>query len=168
MTDEQKALYKQEKVDGKGRLQFFVSCWDGLQLLFQKFMKQGKARGDGAFDCMLALSRDLMGCSFWRTGRLIAFKKIYGPELQELFPSPPEQLCEETFVQKLKAALTPICVESMTEMEATHEGGLRIVANDWPSFLLFKAEYQAFTSTDYYSHHTQMSGGMTVKRFYCR
>ena len=104
-----------------------------------------------------------MGCSFWRTGRLIAFKKIYGPELQELFPSPPEQLCEETFVQKLKAALTPIC-----EMEATHEGGLRIVANDWPSFLLFKAEYQAFTSTDYYSHHNQMSGGMTVKRFYCR
>jgi hypothetical protein len=76
MTDEQKALYKQEKVDGKGRLQFFVSCWDGLQLLFQKFMKQGKARGDVAFDCMLSLSRDLMGRSFWRTGRLIAFKKF--------------------------------------------------------------------------------------------
>jgi len=104
--------------------------------------------------------------SFWCTGRLIALRR-HGPELQELFPSP-EQSREEIFVQELKAALTPICVESITELEATHEGGLRLVANDWPSFLLFKAEYQSFTSTDYYSHHTQMSGGMTVKRLYCR
>ena len=44
MTDEQKALFKQEKVDGKGRLQFFVKCQDGLQLLLKKFMKQGRAR----------------------------------------------------------------------------------------------------------------------------
>jgi hypothetical protein len=79
--------------------------------------------------------------SFWCTGRLIALRR-HGPELQELFPSP-EQSREEIFVQELKAALTPICVESITELEA-------------------------FTSTNYYSHHTQMSGGMTVKRFYCR
>jgi len=145
MTVEQQALFPQVKVDGRGQAQFFVKCWEGLQLLFKKVTDRG---------------------------RVLAFWNDHGSELQELFPPPsssqlPSQKGEE-LVHELRSNFSPILNESVTSMEAMLDGTVHITVLDWPSFLLFKSEYQACTSTEYYSHNTMHRGGMTVKHFYCR
>ena len=55
-------------------------------------------------------------------------------------------------------------------LEAMPDGSICAVMKDWPSFLLFKSEFQAFSNADFSTHHTQLSdSGKTVnKRFYCR
>jgi len=105
-------------------------------------------------------------------GRQLSFWKDHGPELEELFPPPQYIQLPSTkgaaLIHEFQSAFSPILNESISSMEAMFDGSVHIVVTDWPSFLLLKAEYQAWSSTEYYSHNTQLKGGMTVKRFYCR
>jgi hypothetical protein len=90
-----------------------------------------------------------------------AFWKDHGSELQTMFPLPvpntlhtPLQKGAE-HVEHMKARISPVLNESVMSMGAMLDCSVHIVVKDWPNFLLFKAEYQAMTSTDYYSHNTQ-------------
>ena len=42
MSEQEKGLFTQEKVDGKGQPHFFIKCWEGLQLLLSKVADKGK------------------------------------------------------------------------------------------------------------------------------
>jgi len=44
MTEEQQKLFPQVKVAGKGHKQFFIKCWEGLQLLLSKVAVKGKQK----------------------------------------------------------------------------------------------------------------------------
>jgi hypothetical protein len=85
--------------------------------------------------------------------------------------TPPEHALLERsskHVAHIKAKLSPILNESVSTIEALIDGRVYIVVKDWAACKLFKAEYQALTSTEYYSHSTEIKGGLTVKRFNCR
>lgn len=55
-------------------------------------------------------------------------------------------------------------------LEAMPDGSICAVLRDWPSFLLFKSEFQAYSNAEFSAHHSQLSdSGETVnKRYYCR
>jgi len=101
---QQKNLFTQHQVDGKGRLQVFIRCWEGLQLLLSKVADR---------------------C------RVSAFWKDHGPELEKLFPPPssselPSQKGAE-FVEQFKNALSPILNESVICLETMLDGSCHVI-----------------------------------------
>jgi len=56
-------------------------------------------------------------------------------------------------IDSLKPALSD---KTPTKFAAMPDGYLLVTLSDWPTFLNFKAEYQASTCTDYYSNQTSL------------
>jgi len=103
---------------------------------------------------------------------VLAFWNHHGAELKELFQPPQPILLPNlkgaALINELQPVLSPVLNESVSLMEAMFDGSLHIILTDWPAFLLFKAEYQAWSNTQFCTHNSLIRGGMTVKYFYCR
>lgn len=99
------------------------------------------------------------------------FWREHKTELVEVFPPPPHERArlekQTDHLANLTASLT--LGPNLIYIEAVPDGEICAAVSDWPSFLQFKNEYQAYTNSDFVVTQTELAkNGRFIQRSYCR
>lgn len=88
----------------------------------------------------------------------------------ETFPPPEsEQVRQRQQTEELSNLTAALDLGTkLIFMEALPDGAICAAVQDWPSFLHFKNEYQAFSDSDFFISHTETVEGKFIQRSYCR